>query len=123
MAKLLLVDDHEELRDLQAEYLEQAGHEVIKASNGLEAIILLQHESFDLVITDVVMPRKQGMEVILYVHENCSETPIIAVSGGGRVGAEDYLSIARTMGAQATLLKPFSPSALAAEVEKLLATH
>jgi DNA-binding response OmpR family regulator len=121
MAKLLLVDDNQDLLGMQGEFLRMAGHEVETAVNGDEALSLANHGNFDLMITDIIMPSKDGIEVILALRKSHPSAKIIAISGGGRLNAKDYLGIAQKLGAAATLAKPFSGSELVATVERVLA--
>lgn len=120
MARLLLVDDNRELLEIQSEFLREYGFEVVTAENGIIASELLCDMEFDLIVTDIIMPKKEGMEMISDLRKMRPGLPIIAVSGGGRRGATEYLPMARALGAKATLTKPFSPSALLAEVTRLL---
>lgn len=106
---------------MQGEFLRMAGHEVETAVNGDEALSLANHGNFDLMITDIIMPSKDGIEVILALRKSHPSAKIIAISGGGRLNAKDYLGIAQKLGAAATLAKPFSGSELVATVERVLA--
>lgn len=123
MAKFLLVDDNEELLEVQSAYLTAHGQEVFLALNGREALQILKTESVDILVTDVIMPEMEGFETIMEVRKISPGLPIIAVSGGGRVGASDYLSMAKSMGAQSTMSKPVSPAALLAEAKFLIGNH
>lgn len=120
MPTILFVDDNPELVDIHSTYLRDMGYHVETAGDGDAAIELLAQHKIDLLITDVVMPGKEGFETIIEVRTNYPDLPIIAISGGGRVGARDYLALAMSMGAKATLSKPFSASALHREVQHLL---
>ena len=120
MAKFLLVDDNEELLAVQAAYLEAHDQEVLLARHGREALRLLQDSSVDIMVTDVIMPEMEGFETIMEVRRIRPDLPIIVVSGGGRVGATDYLAMAKSMGANASMIKPVAPAALLAEARFLL---
>ncbi len=120
MAKILLVDDNVELLNVQAAYLIAHDQEVHTATNGRQALRILEEENVDILITDVIMPEMEGFETVMEVRKRFPKLPIIVVSGGGRVGATDYLSMAKSMGADATLSKPVQPAALLAEAEWLL---
>lgn len=120
MPAILFVDDNPELVDIHSTYLRDMGYTVETAGDGDAAIDLLNQHKIDLLITDVVMPGKEGFETIIEVRTKHPDLPIIAISGGGRVGARDYLTLAMSMGAKATLSKPFSASALHREVQHLL---
>lgn len=120
MAKFLLVDDNEELLEVQSAYLIAKGQTVVTARNGREAMLQLDGGEFDIMITDVIMPEMEGFETIMTARKNHPEVPIIAVSGGGRVGATDYLSMAKSMGAKSALSKPVAPAKILAEANYVL---
>src|SRR4051812_4019857 len=107
MASILVVDDSAELRKTIVRMLAKAGHEVRDASNGAAALRELERGSFDLVVTDIVMPDMEGLELIRQVKKNHADLPIIAMSGGGRGSVDDYLKLATSFGAAKTLEKPF----------------
>ena len=121
MAKLLLVDDNADLLGMQGEFLRMSGHEVVTSTNGHEALEKASVTKFDLIITDIIMPDKDGIEVIVTLRRAMPHLKVIAISGGGRLNAKDYLSIAQKLGAAATLAKPFSGSDLVATVDRVLA--
>ncbi len=121
MASILLVDDNDQLRELLAEVLVANGHDVIQASDGRIAITLLRERRFSLVVTDVVMPEADGAEVMAAV---CSQTPrprLIVMSGGGQIDAARYLQMAKMLGADVVLPKPFRSAVLIEAVGRLLA--
>ncbi len=105
---ILLVDDDNEFRAMLSEALTGEGYEVQEASDGRQAIKLYESQPTDLVITDLVMPEKEGLEMIVEINRLHAGVKIIAISGGGRVGSQDYLKIAKALGAQRVLAKPFS---------------
>jgi len=122
MAKILLVDDNLDLLKLLDEIIRRAGHEVVLAQDGQVALDLAKREAFDLVITDLIMPEKEGIETIMAFKKLHPATKIIAMSGGGAgVAARDYLVIARSLGVVRTLVKPFSPAELMETVSGELA--
>lgn len=108
MARILIIDDEDLVRFSMADILTDGGHDVLEATNGKEAIALLEKQPVDLVITDILMPEQEGLETIAILHDMWSELPIVAVSGGGRSGKLDFLGMAKELGANATLSKPFS---------------
>ncbi len=108
MAKILLVDDSEMLLQLTRSFLERKGYEVSVARDGDEAFRLMKLQPFDLLITDLVMPGREGIELIQWVRKSFSQVPILAISGGGRNQPSLYLDLARKLGAHLTLPKPFS---------------
>lgn len=121
MAKILLVDDNDEFREHSSQLLRRAGYIVTTAVNGNEALRLVQDNVFDLVITDLIMPEKEGIETIVKMRKKIPTLKIIAMSGGGLIAPEDYLVIARKLGVAQTLAKPFSGKELLAAVASVLA--
>lgn len=121
MATILLVDDNAGLLKMQSEFLRHAGHAVTTAVNGKEALRLTQDQVFDLVVTDLVMPEKEGIETIIELRRKIPTMRIIAMSGGGRVDAKDYLLLAQKLGAAKTLAKPFSGKELVDAIASVLA--
>jgi DNA-binding NtrC family response regulator len=121
MKRLLLIDDDEAFRRILAETLERAGYEVLNAENGAVALKLFQAQPVDLVITDLIMPEKEGIETMLELHKLQPALKVIVMSGGGRVDASDYLPIARQLGAARTLAKPFRSQEILDAVAELLA--
>ncbi len=120
MARILLVDDEEIVLRLFETVLELDHHDVTTASNGNGALAAIAREPFDLVITDLVMPDKEGIETIVEIRKLRPNLPIIAMSGGGRGNASDYLDMAAKLGARKTLAKPFSTQALLDAVNEVL---
>lgn len=108
MAKILIIDDEEQVRSFMRKILQLSGHEVIEASNGKMGLKLYSDNPADLIITDLIMPEKEGIETILEIKGSDPAAKIIAISGGGQVLAEDYLSLAKGLGAFSTISKPFS---------------
>jgi YesN/AraC family two-component response regulator len=119
MSRILLVDDDDPLRNILRVTLEKMGHHVVEARNGKEAFQLCQAEPPDIVLTDIVMPEKEGIELIGTLRRFHPDVKIIVMSGGGRGSASDYLKIARHMGATVTLSKPFSNEAIAGAIAKV----
>jgi len=122
VARILLVDDEETVLHLVRQVLESAHHDVITANSGTTALATVAGSRFDLVITDLVMPDKAGIETIIELRELHPDLPIIAMSGGGRGSATDFLDLAATLGARKTLAKPFSVKALLDAVSEVLAS-
>lgn len=119
-ATILVVDDDQQVLEVLREMLRLEGHEVDLAENGLEALTALKHRRFDLVITDLIMPEKEGLETIADIRRDFGDVPIIAISGGGRGGPMNYLETARYIGANRTLNKPFARRELVEMVTDLL---
>ena len=105
---ILVVDDHPIMREVVCQILEDAGHFVREAAEGREALRKLSCARFDLVVTDIVMPEMDGIELIGELQRRYPDIRIIAMSGGSeRFPMKDGLAIARRLGAGATLTKPF----------------
>ena len=121
MANILLIEDDGALRGMLKEILEQHGHVVTEAGNGRQGVASYQKGVTDLVITDVIMPDKEGIETIMDLRKISPDVKIIAMSGGGRSSTADYLQIARSFGAKRVLYKPFDFSDLKVAVEETLA--
>ena len=107
MARVLLIDDEEFVRMTLGQALEDDGHDVIIAVNGQDGLKRYKAENPDLVITDVLMPEKEGIETILELRKLDPEAKILVISGGVRVNNVDFLEIARKLGATAAMKKPF----------------
>ena len=120
MARILVVDDVEFVRFVIRKNLESAGHEVTEAENGVEAIAAQDADPFDLIITDIVMPKKDGFETIKELHRRYPETKIIAISGGDRPSGPGMLTDAKTLGAQGVLSKPFGKQQLLQLIDEIL---
>lgn len=121
MANILIIDDEDMVRMVLKQSLEKAGHSVTEAGDGEKGVAALSGAAFDLVITDIVMPRREGIETIIEIRKTAPETPIIAISGGGRIGPENYLDAAVKMGATHVFAKPFDRAELLQTVERCIA--
>jgi CheY-like chemotaxis protein len=106
MAKILVFDDEPSILLMIKKMLEKAGHDVDLALNGREGMELLEKNQPDLVITDIIMPEKEGLETIMALRKRYPEIKIIAISGGGRIGPEGYLPSAKHLGADMVFQKP-----------------
>ena len=130
MAKIIVIDDEEDIRDVLKEVLERAGFEVSVASNSNDGLELLRHEGADLVITDIIMPGTDGVDTVYRIRMEFPKTRVIVISGGGNVtpmeyepGAiktEAYLASASLAGADVTLTKPFDRQDILDAVKELL---
>ena len=108
------------MRELVALVLALDRHVVTTASDGNEALAAVEQGDFDLVVTDLVMPDKEGIETILTLRRMRPGLPIIAMSGGAIGKAGDYLEIAGAVGAARTLTKPFANRELLDAVREVL---
>ncbi|HEV8112316.1 MAG TPA: response regulator [Planctomycetota bacterium] len=120
MSRILVVDDDDAFRAMLRETLERAGHEVHDAPNGAIALEIDQRTPCDVVVIDLVMPEKEGLETILELRRRRSRTKIIAMSGGGSGNPQSNLAIAARLGARRTLTKPFSRGELLLAVDHVL---
>lgn len=120
VGRILVVDDEEIVRFTLRQMLEKAGHDVFEAANGLEALKSFEELEVDLVITDIIMPEKEGIETIVELLRRQPELKIIAVSGGGRTHNLDYLQIAKRFGAKSILAKPLDRQAVVDTVARAL---
>ncbi|WP_282607726.1 response regulator transcription factor [Pelagibius sp. Alg239-R121] len=120
MATILLIDDMNGVRSSLTTVLTTAGHQVVEAADGEVGLQKAGEQSFDLVITDIIMPKVDGSEVILALKTRSQTLPILAISGGGAtVNAEKALMLARST-ADAVLSKPFSRGDLLQAVDELV---
>jgi CheY-like chemotaxis protein len=120
--RILVVDDDAAVRDSIAMLLEGVGFQVDQADHGASGMRLLRANQPDLIITDILMPQKEGIETIREIRAVLPQTPIIAISGGAEPGA-DYLKMAQSFGASAILAKPFDPTVLLELVNRLLSAR
>ena len=118
--EILVVDDERDLCQLLKQALEKAGYSVTCVYNGRQAVQqLMMHGPFDLVITDILMPERDGLELIVELRRHYPGTKILAISGGGRIGPSLYLKEAKELGANALLEKPFTAQQLLLAIEEL----
>lgn len=120
MAKILVIDDSEDIRILLHEALQAAGHSVVEAADGEEGLRSYREHCPDLVITDIVMPNKEGLETIMELRRESPGVKIVAMSGGTRGMVISFLPAAKKLGADYTLPKPFSLAELHAVVDDAL---
>ena len=120
MTSILLVDDDDLSRSAVHKMLERTGYVVHSTGIGQEALDHYRSQPSDLVITDLIMPDIDGLEVIQQLRRMNPAVRVLAISGGGRVDAEEYLSVARKFGAVEVLPKPFTGQKLKDALEKAL---
>lgn len=123
MARILLVDDDPDLRNLVRAFFERAksGHEIVEAADALQGIEIYRADHADLVIMDMLMPNKPGWEAILDFKREFPTVKVLGISGGGKQGPFGYLMLAKRFGAKRVLMKPFSKNDLLEAVDDLLA--
>ena len=120
MANILLLDDNASFLKLQGEFLRCSGHQVTTLIDSNKVMRTIKDHPFDLLITDLIMPDKEGIEIIVELHRKLPALKIIAMSGGARVDARDCLAMAKKLGATQTLVKPFSGDQLLDAVKAVL---
>jgi len=123
LKRILVVDDEEQIRTMLTYMLELEGYTVFSAKNGEEGLDLVGRLAFDLVITDMIMPVKDGLKFIMELVKDYPDLKILAISGGGAIKAERYLTMAGYLGDIATLEKPFKQDMLLELVRKQIASE
>jgi len=121
MSRILLVDDDEDFRKMLHKILARAGYQVEDAPNGQAALEIYQARPSDLIVTDLVMPEKEGIETIVEFRRQNPAVKIIAISGGSRITPTVNLAMAQKLGARRTLAKPFAPQELLDAIAQVLA--
>lgn len=116
MARILVIDDAEDIRRTLERLLVHAGHEVLLAADGAQGLRVWRERGADLVITDLHMPDKDGIETLVELRAFGPEVPVIAISGGDQTRRLDLLGDAALLGAVATLAKPFTRDELLSAV-------
>lgn len=120
MAKILLVEDDEAVRDMLTQMLTRSRHVVEGAVDGEDALRVLKTFKPDIMLTDIIMPKKSGTELIEEVKANLPDLAIIAISGGGRSDPIGYLDLSEELGASVSFAKPIDNQALLVSIDLLL---
>ncbi|MCK4627394.1 MAG: response regulator [Sedimentisphaerales bacterium] len=120
MEKILIMDDCDNFRALVGDVLVEAGYEVLEAADGNEGLQLYHRNPVSIVIIDMLMPIKDGLETIMELRKLPSRAKIIAVSGGGRIPPTEYLDMARISGVDYTFTKPIDPNVLLSTIRQIL---
>jgi DNA-binding NtrC family response regulator len=107
--RVLIIDDESEVRSLLSRTLTLAGYEVVTVASGEEGTRACRQHSFDMVVVDMVMPEKDGLETLMEIRRGSPQARIIAMSGAPRTHVMDPLSVAMKLGAVASIMKPFTP--------------
>lgn len=108
MKKIIIVEDDQVIRESLKEFLEINGYEVMAIESSIDLLQKISSFKPDILITDIIMPDKDGIEIIIETKKYLPNIRLIAISGGGRIDSESYLNTAKYLGADATLKKPFS---------------
>lgn len=116
--KILIVDDDPRIRDLFRLWLEKAGFEVYEAENGKKGVEVQRQSPVDLLICDLIMPVQEGIETITKFRNEYPDIGIIAISGGGKIGPDSYLTVAEQLGAWRVFTKPVKMPELIKTIEE-----
>jgi DNA-binding NtrC family response regulator len=120
MARILIIDDEPQIRSMLRLMLERVGYEVIEAADGMEGIRQYRDNPADVIITDLIMPNKDGIGMIIELKKEFPQIKIIAMSGGGVNRPEGYLDGAKKLGASRTLTKPIDRDEMMSAVKETL---
>jgi DNA-binding response OmpR family regulator len=120
MARILIIDDDIQILNMLRQTLGREGYDVVAALDGKEGLRLYRENPADLIITDLIMPEKEGLEIIMELRRAFPDVKIIAISGGGRLDPAQYLRMAKSFGAQYAFAKPVEREELLKAIEKLL---
>lgn len=120
MPRILIIDDEVQIRKMLQQMLEREGFEIMTAPNGREGMKAYRENPTDLVITDLIMPEKEGIEIIFELKREFPEVKIIAMSGGGRTDPHGYLKIAEKAGALRSFSKPLEREVLLKGIREIL---
>ena len=118
--RILVVDDNPQMRSLLRHMLKTEGYEVDEAGDGDQALEKASEANPDLLITDIIMPGKEGFETIIDMRQAYPDLKIIAISGGNVSSPQDYLKCAAELGADRSLVKPIKKEQLISCVKELL---
>lgn len=114
--KILVVDDDARIREIFRMWLEREGFEVFEAENGMEGVKAQRQQAVDMLICDLIMPVQEGIETITQFRQEFPEIGIIAISGGGKIGPDSYLTVAEHLGAWRVFKKPIDMKELIAAI-------
>jgi DNA-binding NtrC family response regulator len=117
---ILIIDDEVQIREMLGQMLTREGYLVAYAPNGKEGMKVCRSQTVDLIVTDIIMPEKDGIEMILELKHDFPKLKVIAISGGGRLGPDGYLEMAKKLGAHRTFFKPFNRKEILDAVKELL---
>lgn len=117
---ICVIDDDESVRQTVGRILKSAGYAVVDAKDGEAGLRVVERSNPAMIITDIVMPNREGIETIREAKQRFPQVPIIAISGGGRLGPDGFLDLALKLGADDCLAKPFRPAELLDKVTRLL---
>lgn len=120
-ARILVIDDDQAVRKTICENLEECGYDVMQAADGEQGLLFMDTANLPaIVITDIIMPHKEGLETIIEIRKKFPGIKLIAISGGGRTRSTDFLHLAEKLGSDITLPKPLDMDELERAVKSLL---
>ncbi|MEE4266353.1 MAG: response regulator [Desulfobacteraceae bacterium] len=120
MERILIIDDEPQIRSMLTLMLEREGYEVVEAPDGVDGIKIYRQNPADLIITDLIMPNKDGIGMIIDLKKEFPDVKIIAMSGGGLNKPDGYLKGAKKLGAACTLTKPIDREEMLKAVREIL---
>ena len=119
MKKIVIIEDDQIIRESLKEILEMNSFQVFAIDSGIDLMKKITEFRPDVLITDIIMPDKDGIEIIIEAKKTLTDIKLIAISGGGRIDSESYLNTAKYLGADATLKKPFTHEQLISVIKSL----
>ncbi len=122
MKSILVVEDDDAIRGSLEKILTKSGFTTVEASNGRDALAAFDPRTIDAVVLDLIMPDVEGIETLTKLRRSSPDVRVLAISGGGQIGAVEYLDLAKKLGARATLEKPFTPEAFLEALNQVLGT-
>ena len=120
LATVCVIDDDELVRKTISGSLEAAGFDVVQAEDGIQGLETIERTHARVAVIDIIMPTREGFDVIVDATRRFPELKVLAITGGGRVGSTDYLELALQLGAHDTLAKPFRSAELVKKVQRLV---
>ena len=120
MNKILIIDDDPLVLGYMKKLLIREGYNIVTASDGKIAKRIIESESFDMIITDILMPEIDGIEIITFIKKMNLDIKIITVSGGGKISGPEYLELTQGLGAHLTFAKPFDEQEFLIGVKSLI---
>jgi DNA-binding response OmpR family regulator len=120
MARILVIDDQKSILDIVRAFLTPHGHDVVLAETGARGIAEINADGFELIITDLLMPGTDGIEILREIRRRRADLPVIVMSGGGVTEARPILDMTTSLGADRVLEKPFGRAVLLAAVQELV---
>jgi CheY-like chemotaxis protein len=118
--RVLVIDDSKVIRRTVEAMLRDAGYAALAAADGREGMEMWRETQPDLVLTDIMMPERDGIETMMEIRRHCPQAKILAMTGFNHSGSVDFGEMLRRLGADDVLIKPFAPEVLLAKVDRLV---